>query len=65
MYENVNKCEPQYNKLISGTLRDLLNKIFVGDPDVRIGLAQIKRHAVFDVSKPIFISKYPYCFFAL
>ena len=50
VYENVNKCQPIFNKLITSTMRDLLNKIFVGDPDVRIGLAQIKKHLVFDVS---------------
>lgn len=36
VYENIIKCQPVYNKLISQTLRDLLNKVFVKDPEVRM-----------------------------
>ena len=47
VYENINKCQPVYNKLINQQLRDLLNKVFVKDPEVRMTLDQMKEHRVF------------------
>lgn len=47
VYENINKCQPVYNKLINQALRDLLNKVFVKDPEVRMTLEQMKLHKVF------------------
>lgn len=38
---------PKYTRLVSQQLRDLLEKIFVADPDMRISLSQIKNHVVF------------------
>jgi len=40
-------CKPTYNRFITPDLRELLNKIFVPDPDLRITLADIKNHRVF------------------
>lgn len=48
VYENVTKCQPTYNKLITMGLKDLLDKIFVSDPEVRISIAQIKEHQIFE-----------------
>ena len=50
VYENVNKCQPVYTKAVGMQLRDLLDKIFVPDPEPRIELEGIKRHNVFMVS---------------
>lgn len=50
VYENIAQCQPQYNKFINQNLRDLLNKIFVPDPELRISLSDIKKHSVFEVS---------------
>lgn len=38
IYEKVNSCQPTYNWKIKANLRDLLEKIFVSDPDQRLSL---------------------------
>ena len=38
VYENIHKCQPTYNKNVNQVLRDLLGKIFVLDPELRISL---------------------------
>jgi len=48
VYENINKCQPVYTKTIGSTLRDLLNKVFVKDAEVRITLQQMQLHKVFE-----------------
>lgn len=48
MYDNVQKCQPQYNKMVDPKLRDLLDKIFVSDPETRISIEQMKQHKVFE-----------------
>ena len=50
IYENISKCKPTYNKLVTKTLRNLLDEIFVSDPDQRLTLAEIKRNKIFKVS---------------
>ena len=57
VYEKVSLCQPQYNKFVSQNLRDLLSKIFVPDPELRISLEAMKEHSVFKVSSIWF----PYC----
>mmetsp|Transcript_1238 Transcript_1238/g.1428 ORF Transcript_1238/g.1428 Transcript_1238/m.1428 type:complete len:200 (+) Transcript_1238:3937-4536(+) len=47
VYEKINKCEPLYNKFINPALRDLLSKIFVPDPEIRISLDEMKDHPIF------------------
>lgn len=42
VYEKIKKCQPTFNKFINQPLRDLLGKIFVADPEVRISLEDIK-----------------------
>ena len=46
-YEKISLCQPTYNRQISQSQRDLLNKIFVSEPDLRITLQEIKKHNVF------------------
>ena len=47
MYEKINACAPEYGKAVTRPLRDLLSKIFVPDPEVRISLERMKAHKVF------------------
>lgn len=47
VYEKICKCQPSYYGKISSNLRDLLGKIFVPDPDMRITISQIKKHPIF------------------
>jgi serine/threonine protein kinase len=47
VYEKICKCQPSYDRKISSSLRDLLGKIFVPDPDMRISISQIKKHPIF------------------
>ena len=54
VYEKINICKPTYNKFITTPMKDLLNKIFVPDPELRISLEQMKNHKVFKVSHSIF-----------
>jgi len=69
VYEKINLCQPQYNKFINQTLRDLLGKIFVPDPELRISLEEMKEHKVFKVSHFIFyhqlVAKISSSFFTL
>lgn len=51
VYEKVVACQPHYNKFVTQQLRDLLSKIFVPDPEMRISLEDMKSHSVFKVSK--------------
>ena len=50
VYEKINKCQPTYNRLINPIMRDLLDQIFVYDPDIRIKIEKIKEHILFKVS---------------
>mmetsp|Transcript_10156 Transcript_10156/g.17125 ORF Transcript_10156/g.17125 Transcript_10156/m.17125 type:complete len:92 (-) Transcript_10156:72-347(-) len=47
IYENISACKPKYNPKVSGAMRDLLAKIFVADPDQRLQIFEIKKHALF------------------
>jgi len=47
IYEKICKCQPSYDRKISSSLRDLLGKIFVPDPDMRISISQVKKHPIF------------------
>jgi serine/threonine protein kinase len=47
VYEKIHKCQPSYDRKISSNLRDLLDKIFVPDPEMRISISQIKKHQIF------------------
>jgi len=38
IYEKIGLCQPTYNRKINQNLRDLLDKIFVPDPSMRIDL---------------------------
>ena len=47
IYEKVGACQPQYNKFVTHSMRDLLSKVFVPDPELRLSLEEIKQHQVF------------------
>jgi serine/threonine protein kinase len=47
IYENINKCQPKYNPRITGQMRDLLNLIFVADPQSRATIPTIKQNPLF------------------
>lgn len=51
VYENINKCLPQYNKFVTQPLREILAKIFVPDPELRISLEKLKEDTIFKVRK--------------
>ena len=50
IFEKVNSCQVNYNWKIKSNLGELLDRIFVTDPEQRIGLPAIKQHLVFKVS---------------
>ena len=54
VYEKINKCKPSYNRMITPVMRDLLDQIFVYDPEIRIKIDKIKVHPLFKVSFNIF-----------
>ena len=41
-YDKIMKSTPTYTRLVSQQLRDLLDKIFVSDPSMRINFEEIK-----------------------
>lgn len=47
VYERIRMCQPVYNRKVPNIVRDLLDKIFVTDPEMRISLDDMKKHAVF------------------
>ena len=47
MYDKILSCQPTYGPLLDPTQKDLLNKIFVGDPNLRASLQDIKDHRLF------------------
>lgn len=47
VYERIRMCHPIYNRKVTNVVRDLLDKIFVTDPSMRISLDDMKKHAVF------------------
>ena len=54
VYEKINKCKPSYNRMITPVMRDLLDQIFVYDPEIRIKIDKIKVHPLFKVSYNLF-----------
>lgn len=50
VYESIQKCEPSYNRHVTPLMKDLLSKIFVPDPEMRISIEKIKKHSLFRVS---------------
>ncbi|CDW90868.1 camp-dependent protein kinase catalytic subunit prkx [Stylonychia lemnae] len=50
IYEKILACQPTYGALMDVWTKDLLSKIFVVDPNLRITLDDIKSHKFFRVS---------------
>ena len=50
-YEKIKQCKPTYNYHVNQNLRSLLSQIFVPDPEMRIGIDDIKESKVFKVSQ--------------
>jgi len=47
LYEKILKCEPTYNRQVPQSVRELANKIFVPDPEMRMTIQEIKNHWLF------------------
>mgnify|MGYP000445186542 CR=1 FL=1 len=47
VYEKICMCQPVYNRKVPNIVRDLLDKIFVTDPGMRLTFDEMKKHAVF------------------
>ena len=47
LFEKILECKLVFPKYITKTSRDLMEKILVTDPDIRIGLQEIKNHPFF------------------
>lgn len=56
LFDNIGRCKPTFNRKINQNLRDLLNRIFVSDPNDRISIQEIKEHPVFKVSQTSFFT---------
>ena len=58
IYEKVIHCQYKLGPGVFGQARDLLNQIFVADPQYRVDLEQIQCHQVFKVSDIKILDKF-------
>ena len=61
LFEKILECKLVFPKYITKTSRDLIEKILVTDPDIRIGLQEIKNHSFFLKGKEIFEEEFSIC----
>ena len=61
LFEKILECKLVFPKYISKMSRDLMEKILVTDPDIRISLEEIKNHPFFIKGKEIFEEEFSVC----
>ena len=61
LFEKILECKLVFPKYITKTSRDLIEKILVTDPDIRIGIPEIKNHPFFLKGKEIFEEEFSVC----
>ena len=61
LFEKILECKLVFPKYISKMSRDLMEKILVTDPDIRISLEEIKKHPFFIKGKEIFEEEFSVC----
>ena len=61
LFEKILECKLVFPKYISKTSKDLMKKILVTDPDIRISLEEIKNHPFFIKGKEIFEEEFSVC----
>ena len=61
LFEKILECKLIFPKYITKTSRDLIEKILVTDPDIRIGIPEIKNHPFFLKGKEIFEEEFSVC----
>ena len=61
LFEKILECKLFFPKYISKMSRDLMEKILVTDPDIRISLEEIKKHPFFIKGKEIFEEEFSVC----
>ena len=61
LFEKILECKLVFPKYISKISRDLMEKILVTDPDIRISLEEIKNHPFFIKGKEIFEEEFSVC----
>ncbi len=61
LFEKILECKLVFPKYISKMSRDLMEKILVTDPDLRISLEEIKNHPFFIKGKEIFEEEFSVC----
>ena len=59
LFQKISNCEPEFPEDLSNDAIDLMQKIMVNNPDVRITIPEIKKHPFYLMGKKHFESAHP------